>query len=938
MSVSPDAARAQHLEDALRASEELLLATFELAPIGIAHVAPNGRWLRANRRLCEILGYDCEELLGMRFQDLTHPEDLAGDLDQALRTLAGEQSSYIIDKRYIRKDGSAIWAEVRSALVRDAAEKPLFFVAIVDDFSVQRLAEMARERHETELRTLVEGLPDIVTRFDREGRHLYVNPAVEHATGKPAAEFLGRTNRELGMPEHLVARWEQTLRDVVDNDRPGEIGFSFPTPGGERRYWTRLVPEHDAEGRVVGVLAVARDLARADELGVRVEQTLRLKLHGSVEEGSAAQPEGTQAVLSTIFDQAAVGMAEVGLDGRWLRVNQRLAAITGYTPDELLALTYVDLTDPADAAADVRPAARLLAGEIDTYTREKRYVRRDGERVWVNVTVSMVRDAAARPAYFIALVEDIHARKEAEALLRESEQRFRFLAEMIPHLVWSTRPDGYHDYFNERWFEYTGLTFEDTRGPKWNDVLHPDDRERAWNRWQQSLDTGEPYSIEYRFRRNDGAYRWFLGLALPLRGADGEIQRWFGTCTDIQAIKDTEAALRESEERLHAALGASETGTFRWDIRSGALDWDGALDRLFGLSAAESPRTVDAFLPLVHPDHRAQVVAAVGRCAEAGIDFNEEFRIVRPGGEIRWVLDKGRTYVDGGGRPLYLTGACVDITAHKEIELERERLLASAQEARARAEAASLAKSDFLAQMSHELRTPINAVLGYADLLDVGIPTPLGPIQAEYVRRIKRSSQHLLGLVNGVLDLAKVEARDMQILHEKVEMDAVIRDAVDLVESLLREKGFQFSAWTEPCGEADVYGDPDRIRQILINLLSNASKFTPAGGSISLRCRITDSAPDTLANGGASAWLAIDVEDSGQGIPPRMQERVFEPFVQVKDGNNPHGGGTGLGLPISRSFARLMGGDLVLRSVPGQGSCFTLWLPASHPDDGRAES
>ncbi|HEX2203843.1 MAG TPA: PAS domain S-box protein, partial [Longimicrobium sp.] len=631
-------------------------------------------------------------------------------------------------------------------------------------------------------------------------------------------------------------------------------------------------------------------------------------------------PADTPDAFRVLFEEAGVGMAEVALDGRLLRVNGRFAEILGYSRSGLVGKRFQEITHPDDLAADVAEVEGLLRGERSGYAMEKRFLRPDGEAVWTDLTVALVRDAGGAPRHFVSVVQDIGARKRAGDALAESEARFRFLAEMIPQLVWSTRPDGYHDYFNARWFEYTGLTYEDTRGPGWNDVLHPDDRARSWARWEHSLQTGEPYSIEYRFRRHDGAYRWFLGLALPLRGEEGPIERWFGTCTDIEAQKDGERRLRETQERLEAALEASATGTFRWDIRTGALEWDAALDRLFGLDPLQTPRSLDAFVARVHPDDRARVGAAAERCRAEGAHFHEEFRVVRPDGTVRWLLDKGRTALGDDGLPRSMTGACTDITERKAAELEREALLAAAQ-------AASQLKSRFVADMSHEVRTPINAVLGYADLLELGVHGALTDVQREQVRRILRSARHLLALVNNSLDLAKIEAGEMSVLRVPVGLRPLCLAALEMAEPLAGARSLAVSDDTAPLEGVAAWGDEDRVRQIVVNLLTNAVKFTPPGGAVRIAGRRAAGAPEgVVPGGGAGGWIAVEVADTGTGIAPEMQERIFMPFVQETGAERSGVHGTGLGLAISRTLARLMGGEITLRSAPGEGSSFTLWL------------
>jgi hypothetical protein len=236
--------------------------------------------------------------------------------------------------------------------------------------------------------------------------------------------------------------------------------------------------------------------------------------------------------------------------------------------------------------------------------------------------------------------------------------------------------------------------------------------------------------------------------------------------------------------------------------------------------------------------------------------------------------------------------------------------------------------------MSHEIRTPINAIIGYADLLEMELAGPLTPGQCNQVGRVRASGDHLLTLVNDVLDLAKVESGSLKVRSERTSLRASVLEALSLVAPQADARGVTL---VEPAGcspEAEYCGDEDRVRQILVNLLSNAVKFTERGGSVKVACRVTGE-PDReahLARGGR--WIRVDVEDTGIGIPPDRLATVFDPFVQVESGYTRKSGGTGLGLTISRQLARLMGGDLSVRSRPGEGSCFTLWI--RHAPDVQA--
>jgi signal transduction histidine kinase len=249
--------------------------------------------------------------------------------------------------------------------------------------------------------------------------------------------------------------------------------------------------------------------------------------------------------------------------------------------------------------------------------------------------------------------------------------------------------------------------------------------------------------------------------------------------------------------------------------------------------------------------------------------------------------------------------------------------------ARDAAEMASRAKSEFLANMSHEIRTPINAVVGYTDLLDMEIAGPVTERQREYLERIRGSSRHLLGLVNDVLDLSKVEAGRMSVIREHADAALAAEDAMALVLPQADAKGIAVDDRVVSGGPFVYLGDDDRVRQILVNLLSNAVKFTAPGGRITLDADLTTTPTLDARLSGTGPWVCVRVEDTGCGIAPDQVEAVFRPFVQADGSHTRTQGGTGLGLTISREFARLMGGDLTLRSALGVGTTFTLWLPAA---------
>ena len=294
---------------------------------------------------------------------------------------------------------------------------------------------------------------------------------------------------------------------------------------------------------------------------------------------------------------------------------------------------------------------------------------------------------------------------------------------------------------------------------------------------------------------------------------------------------------------------------------------------------------------------------------------------------------------------LALTGATIDRRVRAQLAASEERaqlyeearalaqynaqLFREAQDARRAAEAANASKSEFLATMSHEIRTPLNAIVGYTQLVDMGLSGPVTPEQHAQLERIAASGKHLLGLIEDVLDLARIEAGRLSVASTVGVTRTAAEAALALIRPQAAAKGVAMSAACEGDRDARYIGDEQRVRQVVVNLLSNAVKFTPPGGRVAVRCGVVDRPPAQLEATGSGPWVWITVEDTGIGIAPEMQQRIFQPFVQAEGGFTRAHGGAGLGLSISRRLARLMGGDLTVESVQGEGSHFTLWLVAA---------
>jgi PAS domain S-box-containing protein len=367
--------------------------------------------------------------------------------------------------------------------------------------------------------------------------------------------------------------------------------------------------------------------------------------------------------------------------------------------------------------------------------------------------------------------------------------------------------------------------------------------------------------------------------------------------------------------------------------------WGHSARRIKGWSKVEAE---GAHLRLLYPDHGSEDGGAeehLRKAEETGEYMGEGHRRRKDGSHF-WAGVSLTALRDPDGELIGFAKVTRDLTARREEEAMLKAAMEEAEEARIRAEEANQSKMQFLATMSHEIRTPINAVMGYADLLDAEIAGPLTEDQQRYLSRVRASNLHLLGIIDEVLDFSRIEANRISLASGVGRLSEPLRAALQMVQLQAGQKGVEISdANAAAAADASYLGDEDRVRQILVVLLSNAVKFTPRGGRVTVTSGAVDEPPADVKLNGEGRWAYVRVEDTGPGIPPERMEAIFDPFEQADMTLTRKHGGTGLGLTIARRLALLMNGDLSVRSTPGLGSSFFVWLPAADEEEvRRAES
>lgn len=524
--------------------------------------------------------------------------------------------------------------------------------------------------------------------------------------------------------------------------------------------------------------------------------------------------------------------------------------------------------------------------------------------------------------------------KAIAARVEENEKQFEYIANFMPVMVWTTTPDGLHDWFSQRWYDYTGLTEAQSLGEGWKLPFHPEDMVLTKETWFNCLATGDEYNTEYRCQRYDGEWRWMLGRAIPFLDDAGKIVKWFGTCTDIHDLVLARQEAKQTREQLQKVIEHAKIMLWAVDRQNRVvlMEGDRGSDKdrkeilgkdmfdQFDMNAPDRERWRQPIQEILNGKAQDEMV-------ERYMSSDRYFRtrLVPRWNSIRTGGVEGEAFIDG------VIGVSMDITELreredqlKEQEKENSRLLANAAAARE----ASRMKSQFLANMSHEIRTPIAGVIGMSELL---FDMDLNEEQKECAENIHRSANSLLTVINDILDFSKVESGRLDVEEVQFSLSVVLRDVNKMMSFAAQRKGLAYHSFIEDEVEQDlrVIGDPGRLRQILTNVLTNSIKFT-SDGSVKLNVAITQRSKDSVT-------VNFMVQDTGIGIEEEVRKHLFQPFSQADSSTARRFGGTGLGLTISKNLVELMKGQIWLDSKLGQGTTATFWIPfarASYSDDG----
>lgn len=862
-------------------SEEWLRLANDFANIGSWEFDFVTQEVRHSERLPLLFGFPTAAAATITldvFARMVHPDDreaVVGALDRSRRL----GISYAIEHRIIDPTGQTRWLFEHGAVVADSEGRPRRLIGITQDIQARKQVEAALRASETRFREMVQNSPVAYQSLDGEGRYLDANEKLCEMLGLDLADILGHSFGQF---------WSPGSRDAF---APTFAGF---LAAGAVKSELEVIR---SDGQVVSVLLEGRVQYDPEGRFVRTHCVL-------YDITERKKTESNLRKLSAAVEQSPASVVITDCDGRIEYVNKSLLSGYGYTLDEVIGQNPRIFKSGERSAEQYRALwSTILDGEI--WQGEFHNRRKDGSLIWVSSTVGPIKDAGGRTTHFLAIMEDISARKAAEIEIEESRRRLAEAQRLAVLGSWEHDLVNGRTFWSDTTFEIFGLdpaicvpTPETSRDKTLPEDLPILDDIRA------RIDRLGAAEGIYRIVRTEGDIRHVHTRGRMIRDSDGRPVRIAGT---FQDVTEREKANANSELFRRLVNDAGQAIRIA-DPKGRILFVNPAMLAMTGYAPADlDGRPFTALMA----DPESDAAQEIARAYAEGRNWSGLLPIRRADGSTFVSLSNAGVVLDSKGRPQYLFNIFSDYTS----ELDRQTELRAARDT---AEQASRAKSAFLASMSHELRTPMNAILGFSQFLEMD--PALADNHRDSVVTIHKAGRHLLNLINDILDLARIEAGRIDLSIEAVPLATLLGECLDLITPLAAERGLSTDFDPGPPG-ITVKADWTRLKQVMVNLLSNAVKYNRPSGEVTVA---VTPIPDRR--------VRICVSDTGIGIPPDRIDELFIPFNRL-GAEHTKTEGTGIGLALSRRIVEALDGRISVESRPDGGSRFCVDLPLAGETD-----
>ena len=881
------------VQDALKQSEARYRAVFDASRDALLIAdAQTGMLVDANPAALTLLDRSIEEIRDLHQKDIHASEDvLAGTTAFHRYRYESGATEHVV----LRADGTRVPVEIAASPMQDAQGRDLI-LGIFHDLTEHRRTQEDLRESEDRFRIMADCCPTIMWVTNEQGLLWFVNRAYREFFGIIGGEQVEGCKWHLrvhpGDNEESTGAWQRSVEQHTPFAAEGRIQRA----DGEWRWVaTHGQPRFSLGGKFLGHVGLSSDITDRK----RAEEALR---------------ESEQSYRRQFADNSVVMLLIDPTDGRIVDANAAALVFYGYPRERLLAMRTTDLnTLPDSEAQQVIAPLQELNGQL----LQRQHRLANGSVRDVEVSLSQIQLGERIVVHSIVI--DITDRKQAEKEAQWSEARLRGITDSAQDAIIMMDPEGKISFWNPAAESILGYGAEEAQGKQLHALLTPERYLEAHRAaLPEFLRTGRGNAIgktvELAARRRDGR-EIAIDLSLSAVSLNG---KWHavGILRDITERKQAEQALRNSEEKFRQlAENVREVFFVLTPAGDKAIYISPAYEQIWGRTCDSIYQSPMSWADAIHPDDQKQTRLLAARQLR-GEPIDSEYRIRTPDGQEKWIRSRTSPIRDEAGNLIRVVGIAEEIT-------ERKRYEADLILAREGAEAANRAKSRFLANMSHELRTPLNAILGFSELLVDEMDDQEVHKWDEDLQKIQRAGNHLSRLINDILDLSKIEAGKMRLSVEDFDISVVVRDVVASLEPLASKNENEIEVF---CESAILHSDGMRVQQCLFNLIGNACKFTRRG-------RVLINVQQE--SGVDGIWYQIRIRDSGIGITPEQLGGLFTAFNQGDGATTRKFGGTGLGLTISRKLCRMMGGDISVESIPGQGSTFIIRIPGSIAAEGK---
>ncbi|MEH1944691.1 MAG: PAS domain S-box protein [Nostoc sp.] len=760
--------------------------------------------------------------------------------------------------------------------------------------------EEALRQRETELRLITDTLPVLISFVDSEQRYRFNNRAYEEWFGQSAAEVYGKHIWEVvGESAYGV------VRPYVEQVLAGEqVTFESQVPykdGGTRYINAIYVPQFNRQGIVEGYAALIVDIS---------EQQAALRKRQQAEEALRESNERLNFALQT----AELGDWDMDLSNQTARRSLRHDQIFGYESllPEWTYNMFLEHVLPEDRAlVDAKFRTALI--NQDTWDFQCRIRRADGELRWIWARGHIYHNAQGDAVRMLGLIADISDRQQTEAALRESEARFRQMADTAPVLIWMSGTDKLCNYFNKPWLDFTGRTLEQEMGNGWTEGVHPDDFQRCLDTYTNAFDARQNFQMEYRLRRNDCEYRWLFDTGVPRFAPSGEFLGYIGSCVDIDDRNLAEVALRDSEERYRILTEVSPLAIWMGNS-DGVITY--CNQYWFDYTGLTMEQTLGhGWTCVIHPDDYMRVLKTWKQAVADGTNYEAEIRYRRVSdGSYRWHLARSLPFRDAAGQIIKWVGITSDIHDRKVAETAlqqlNEMLEQGIQERTIELQAANKELESFSYSVSHDLRAPFRHIAGFVELLQKRHnSTNLDETSQRYLKIIAETAKQAGILIDELLTFSRMGRTEMRYIN--INMEQLVQG---IKRDLLTETQGRTIHWhIEPLPE--VQADPSMLRLVLRNLIDNAVKYT----------QTRNPAEITVGSTNNENEVVFFVQDNGVGFNMQYVHKLFGVFQRLH--SEPQFEGTGVGLANVQRIIHRHNGRVWAEAVVDKGATFYFSLP-----------